>query len=230
MSQEIAQRLKALRLSLDYSAGDFGARIGEKEQRVRDIERGQQRAPGEYLAKVVELFQVGADWLLLGRGPMRMGTAEDPAPYTIHPATEWAADYVQLPFYCGVQAAAGAGAIPPERPEVTALAFRRDWIRQALGVSPRDLCLITVDGESMTPTLCAGDVILVDGRAGAASVDRDGVYVLRVDGALLVKRVQRLPGRLRVASDNAAYAPFEVAGGEPDLAVIGRVVWAGRRM
>ena len=50
---------------------------------------------------------------------------------------------------------------------------------------------------------------------------------------LLVKRLQALPGgKVRVTSDNAAFDPWtldlsEVGG---DVAIVGRVVWSGRRM
>ena len=84
----------------------------------------------------------------------------------------------------------------------------------------------------MEPTLRPGDVILID-RRQATDVPRDGIYVIRIGDTLLVKRIQRLPGkRVKVKSDNAAYEPFELdlhqQNGEIDI--IGRVVWAGRRM
>ncbi len=50
--------------------------------------------------------------------------------------------------------------------------------------------------------------------------------------ALLVKRLQRLPGKkIKVSSDNLSYAPYtiDIQTANKDFAVIGRVVWAGRR-
>ncbi len=112
------------------------------------------------------------------------------------------------------------------------LAFRRDWLARELHASPKDLYLIEVDGESMEPTLRPGDIILIDHR-DAQSVPRDGIYVIRMDSGLLVKRIQRLPGnRLMITSDNPAYKPFEIAidDAKTDLTIIGRVVWVGRRI
>jgi phage repressor protein C with HTH and peptisase S24 domain len=56
-----------------------------------------------------------------------------------------------------------------------------------------------------------------------------------MDDALLVKQLQRLPGGLlRVISRNQAYEPFTVQASELDapagLSIIGRVVWACRRL
>lgn len=110
--------------------------------------------------------------------------------------------------------------------------FKEDWIRFELGAKPADLCLIRVSGDSMEPTLRAGDVILVDTRA--RHPDREGIYILRMDGMLLVKRIQAMPGsQLQVSSDNAAFAPWTIKLAElaeADLAIIGRVVWSGRRL
>jgi phage repressor protein C with HTH and peptisase S24 domain len=82
----------------------------------------------------------------------------------------------------------------------------------------------------MTPTLNQGDDILVD-RGDAAERLRDGIYVLRLDGALLVKRLSLHPvtRRISIRSDNLAYPAWEAARAD-DLAIIGRVIWVGRRI
>ena len=61
---------------------------------------------------------------------------------------------------------------------------------------------------------------------------KDGIYVIRLEDTLLVKRLQRLPGHsLQVSSDNPTYSVFNVslARSSTDFAIIGRVVWAGKR-
>jgi len=140
-------------------------------------------------------------------------------------------EYALVPLY-DVRAAAGHGAVVEDEQVTDSLAFKRQWIHQELNANPNDLYLIYVDGESMEPTLRPGDIILVD-RRSAQSVPRDGIYVLRMDGSLLVKRLQRLPGRqVKVTSDNTAYEPYTLGLDDTsdDLAIIGRVVWAGRRL
>ena len=60
---------------------------------------------------------------------------------------------------------------------------------------------------------------------------REGIYVLRLDGQLIVKRVQRLPGsELFVTSTNPAYKPFTINLNNipSDFDVVGKVVWYGR--
>jgi phage repressor protein C with HTH and peptisase S24 domain len=107
--------------------------------------------------------------------------------------------------------------------------FDRRWLRTLSG-TPDKLSIISVRGDSMQPTLAEGDDILVD-TGDAADRLRDGIYVLRVEDALLVKRLARNPatGRISIRSDNPAYPAWDDCAAT-DIHVIGRVVWAGRRM
>src|SRR3546814_12083337 len=59
---------------------------------------------------------------------------------------------------------------------------------RVMGANPAGLSMIRVDGDSMSPTLSHGDEIMVDRMDGAARL-RDGIYVLRMDDTLMVKRV-----------------------------------------
>ena len=82
----------------------------------------------------------------------------------------------------------------------------------------------------MAPTLADGDDILVD-RSDAAGRLRDGIYVLRVEDVLVVKRLSLNPAArtLSIRSDNPAYPDWPDC--DPDgVDLIGRVVWAGRRI
>ena len=129
-----------------------------------------------------------------------------------------------------VGASAGPGALAESERMTDSLAFRGDWLRRIASGSLDSLSVIKVSGDSMLPTLSDGDEILVDAADGAARL-RDGIYVLRADGALMVKRIAMHPaGRgFTVSSDNPAYPPW--VGLDPaSIAIIGRVVWMGRRI
>lgn len=128
-----------------------------------------------------------------------------------------------------IGASAGAGANIDGEGVEAGFAFDPRWLRR-LGADPKALTIIAVEGDSMAPTLNDGDDILVDSADAAARL-RDGIYVLRMDETLMVKRVARLPvpGRISVKSDNPLYPSW------PDLVadavtLVGRVVWAGRRV
>jgi phage repressor protein C with HTH and peptisase S24 domain len=129
-----------------------------------------------------------------------------------------------------VRASAGPGALVLEEVGRPYFAFDERWLK-ALTPSPSEkLSIIRVEGDSMAPTLNPGDDILVDlGDCGDRL--RDGIYVLRIDEALVVKRIALHPvGRtMTVQSDNPAYPDW------PDCDIgeiqcIGRVIWAGRKL
>lgn len=89
-----------------------------------------------------------------------------------------------------------------------------------LGVRAAALSIVTARGDSMLPTIADGDELMVDGddRAG------EGLFVLRHEGALVVKRLLRRGGALHLVSDNTAYPALEANNPE----IIGRVVRLSR--
>ena len=94
---------------------------------------------------------------------------------------------------------------------------------------PWEFCLAYVEGESMEPALRPGDLVLLDRSATI----REGIYAIRIDDGLFVKRLQRLPGnQIKATSDNPAYGPFTIDLGQvpAGISIVGRVVWAGRQM
>src|SRR6185369_4649196 len=106
-------------------------------------------------------------------------------------------------------------------------AFDERWLKKLTSSHASDLSIVQVEGDSMAPTLNAGDDILVDLGDGPERL-RDGIYVLRVDGALLVKRLAIHPvgRRVTVQSDNPAYGDLPDCGLD-EIDCIGRVIWAG---
>jgi hypothetical protein len=130
-----------------------------------------------------------------------------------------------------VRASAGPGAHDDAERRLGRIGFDAAWLRRAGlgGGGSARLSVIRVDGDSMSPTLSDGDDILVDGEDKADRL-RDGIYVLRVEGALVVKRLSVGPGgTLSVRSDNLAYPLWpDCEPGSIDL--VGRVVWVGRRL
>lgn len=129
-----------------------------------------------------------------------------------------------------VGASAGPGSVVSTETLAAHIAFDPKWLRQLARGLASDLSLIRVRGDSMSPTLVEGDDILVD-RGDAATNLRDGIYVLRLDDSLMVKRLARSPSGRAVAikSDNHAYPSWS----DIDLVqidIIGRVVWTGRRL
>lgn len=140
------------------------------------------------------------------------------------PQEKSGADWVDIPRL-PLRASAGPGAIAGRKGAIGSFRFSPLWLRDQ-GLQAECLSAIAVSGDSMEPVLRHGDEILVD---HAHKEIRDGIYVVRLDGVLLVKRLDtRRPDRIILRSDNQAYPPIECAPAEVD--VVGRVVWKSGRL
>ena len=141
--------------------------------------------------------------------------------YSVRPGQKWV-DVPRLPL----GASAGPGALADAEDTVGHLRFSRGWLRE-LGLSANGLSALTVAGDSMEPSLRDGDEILVMRADGPV---RDGIHVIRRDGALMVKRLAfGAPGRVAILSDNQAY-PSDRDVSLSDVNILGRVVWKGGRV
>lgn len=187
------------------------------------IKRGTPRKLDEAdRAKIARYFSI--DECLLG-GPGPRLEAERPATASIFATRSPLFAVPRL----AVGASAGPGALVGEEAADGHFGFDERWLRRLASGRPEDLSIILVEGDSMVPTLSNGDDILVD-RGDAGDRLRDGIYVLRRDDSLIVKRIAVDPGgrRVTIKSDNPDYPSF----GDVKLSaitIIGRVVWAGRR-
>ncbi len=96
-------------------------------------------------------------------------------------------------------------------------------LARKLGLRDRQAAIIRVRGNSMEPGLFDGDHIVVD-TADRMPRAKGGVYVIRIDDVVMVKRVALAGGALVATSDNPAAGPIS----EGRIVVIGRVVWQMR--
>ena len=208
---ETEQR-RALERLIEEKGGDYAGLsrlIGKNPAYIQQfIRRGSPRHLAERDRRAIAEF-FGVDENLLGG------------------ASDRKSSYVAIDRLA-VGASAGGGAEVGDERGAGRIAFDPALLRQ-LGIRADAASLITVQGDSMEPTLSDGDDIMVD-RAAAARPLREGVHVIRMDGTLMVKRLARAPGgRLSVLSDNDAYPRLDNV--EPDaVEIMGRVVWAGRRL
>ena len=132
-------------------------------------------------------------------------------------------DYVLVPK---VSAVAGAGASLETGGDVLGLyAFRREFLQRE-GISSKHAVMMLVSGDSMEPLLRHGDTVLVD---ESANVPLDGhIFVVRLGGELMVKRLQKTGQGWNICSLNPGYGSIPVGGEQEDFQVYGRVRWFGR--
>ncbi|OCH29927.1 transcriptional regulator [Aliivibrio fischeri] len=136
---------------------------------------------------------------------------------------------VSLTYY-DVEASAGHGSLV-EVEVATEINFAEVFLRDELGVNPKEVFAMKVKGESMYPTLKDGARVIikrVDDFAG------DGIYVFRVNGQIMIKRLQFQPTKITFVSDNNHfYQPWELTHTEIkniDFEILGQAVWGGGKL
>lgn len=114
----------------------------------------------------------------------------------------------------------------PDMDDGRPITFRKEWLIKK-GYVAEKLVAIGVKGESMEPTMSAGDTVVIN---IADTIPKDGkTYAVNLDGEAVIKRMARNYGRWFLMSDNpdqARYHPHECTQG--NCIVIGRVVMLQR--
>ncbi len=213
----------------EKSVHGFAINSGFTESLIRSYLSGKSLPGLDKLIGIANAAEVNLLWLATGEGPKTPAELDSAAIPGKALACLRSSDYAFIPLY-DVRAAAGAGAVADDEAIIDLLVINRTWIRQQVGADPAHLSFLYIEGDSMEPLLRPGEMVLMD--RGAANVPVDGIYVIRFDGHLMIKRIQREPGNvLTLSSVNPAYKPItlNLSDGR-DLAVIGRVVWHGRNL
>lgn len=222
MAVQLHERLRARIRQLGMNVAEVAREAGVNRSFIYDILRGRSQTPNlERLTRLAKAVAVEPDWLLTGKGRVKGG---DPITENYHN------EFVAIQ-YAAVRPSMGGGAIvdAEDRPGRN-FHFRRAWIRDRLKAAPSMLRVMAVQGDSMTPTLNEGDVILVD--MNQRNPIPPGVFVLHDGMGLVAKRLEHVPmsdpPRVRIISDNRHYTPYECTADE--INIVGRVRWYGREM
>lgn len=217
MKSPLVQNLRAAMQQRDISAIELARQAQFKPSFVYDILNGKSANPSSTrLAKLANILEIPLTALL---------GVEENTSRSLPPEE----DYVMISSMLTATSAKGGSAVLEER-EGKPYYFRRQWVQNRLNARPEDLRMIFVEGDNMAPTLCQGDMILVDITKKKPSPP--GIFVLFDGFGLVTKRLEFLsnstPPSLRILSDNPQYLPYERAIAETNI--IGRVVWFAREI
>ncbi|MBZ9574380.1 helix-turn-helix transcriptional regulator [Modicisalibacter sp. MOD 31.J] len=170
------------------------------------------------LIAIAKTGGVSLSWLASGEEPEGTNVSDAQAEYGVVDD-----EYAFVPLY-DAQCSAGDGAWNEGCRVLTHISFTRYSLRKQ-GLTPDHLSAIRVDGESMEPVLHSGDTVLVDHTR--TTIEGEGIYVIRLDGHLYAKRLQRQFDGVAIISANPAYREILVPRDRLDeLEIIGRAVWA----
>ncbi|XPF92681.1 XRE family transcriptional regulator [Colwellia sp. RE-S-Sl-9] len=215
------KKIKILRESMNKTQAEFSEITGISLSTLKKIEGGFSNVGVSVIDKIITTptLEEHVLWFMTGKGNLE-----------VEPTKNVIEGHIKLPFY-EVKASAGEGLLVEAEEQTHLISFEPKWLNKEIGVNPNDVFLMLVDGDSMYPTLKNGAMIMVNKHFNGLN---DGIYVIRHDNNLLVKRLQVLPkGIIKVKSDNHMYEPWEINKEDingTDIELIGRVVWSGQRM
>ncbi|EPR35160.1 phage C1 repressor [Alkalidesulfovibrio alkalitolerans DSM 16529] len=191
--------------------------LGVKRAAVTDAKR-RGAVPSDWYMRLTRLYGANPVWLETGLGEERLGQADGGL------GGEWA-----LVPATGSEPKIGRDGRLLASEEAEGQAFKRSWLA-SLGVRDSDdLCLMPMLGPAMAPGLLPGDALLVD--QGRREASAGAVMVCAVDGAALVRRIERRPGKILLAANDPHVAAMELPASAPvtgALRLVGRVIWASR--
>lgn len=229
---------------------ELAKRADLSHQVVRKYVRGVSDPSRQRLIALARAGNVRLEWLATGEGEMHadaagtgMASRGQARPYGHGPG-----DLVPVPLIgtsrldldCALQPEAvppdggppdggPPGGGPPGGGEPALIYLDMRHMPDLPGLQASQLAIHVMRGDSMEPTIPANTPVLIDRSADGAR-PADDVFVFCLEGRVLMKRLQWLPGRrLRVRSDNPTYEGYDIdlSVDQPFL-LIGRALYALR--
>jgi transcriptional regulator with XRE-family HTH domain len=191
-------------------------RSGVSKQQLSRLENGLIRMRLDHLRPFSEALGYTPEQILLwGRYP---GTGSIEAASKLQSVNSGPGEVAEL----DVHAPPGRHVRPLEDERWS---FPRSFIADRLHASSAKLRVLEIEGDAMSPTIMAGDRVVVD--TGHKDPTPDGLYAIRDPlGGIVVRRIQVLrsarPARVKIICDNQSHATEEVA--HTQLDVFGKAV------
>lgn len=201
-------RIKELRTSRGITQDELGGMVGVQKAAICKYENGRVNIPNSVIMRLVEVFQVSADYLLgtdevvplLKTGPSRFSSSSMPQPSVIG-----------VPLVGFVHA--GLPMLADEN------------ITEYIPVSTNDVSadecfFMQVEGDCMTGDhIVEGSLVLVK---KCVEADNNCIGVVRIGDEVLLRHIQRFEKQLVLTPSNPAYSTMIVSEG--DVQIIGKVI------
>jgi len=222
----VGTRIKKAREALGMTQVSLAKAVGISQQAVMELESGRAKGT-KHGAKFARALGQDPLWLETGEGRMREAArARRQARGDMPESLPDLANFERVPVF-DLRANARRDPFADLDAAVSFSMFRTLWLRNLTPTPFSQLAVVQMSGDSMEPTLNNGDHALVD--TAQLNLKREGIYVLRLDDTMMIRRVTVHPAtrRVTIASDNSRYKPYEDLDPEA-LEALGRVIWIGR--
>ncbi len=200
---------------------------------------------GEF-AKKISLSNSYASEILSGKRDISLkfkkgfqsafGFSVDELPHRVQMSQDTGAEtdstiYCKIPLF-NIKATAGHESFVDDEKIGADLIFRKDWLARELKSKPDNLFILSVESDSMEPTIKHDALLIVD-----KSINRiitEGIYILRRGDTILIKRIRKLSeDTIELISDNPAYGKETIKLiKHPEITILGKAIyiWSGRKI
>jgi len=171
--------------------------------------------PDKWILDLYRKYGINPDWIETGKGKMFIAERNDSV---VVP------EYKSAP-YVKARLCAGDGSFEVDENIRDYWMFSTEWLKSK-GVAS-DMILVDVYGNSMEPELKDGDTVLID--KSQKDILAGSIYAVGIDDTIMVKRIEKHPGKLVLMSDNKDYETIYLSQSEMDsVRIIGKIVWISR--
>lgn len=217
---DFSKRLAIAMNEQGVTQGGLAKAVGMAQSSVNKLLNGASGS--RKVVEIASVLNVNPEWLSSGIGDMHNSSTVQPLPDN----SSYSDDSVYRVEVFDVAVSAGPGTflVSDFVESVRAIEFSNELARSLFGNRPAEIVkMITVDGDSMSPTISAGDQIFVD--VSVRSFETDGIYTFVFGRTFHVKRLQMQGLKLAVISDNAIYKDWHINEDEEDqFFVMGKVL------
>lgn len=229
----INERIKEIRHLLRTTQPELARKIGVKTSRIESLEKGIVKSfkPEEVEALVKLGFR--REWLITGEGYpedndnpnaiFRVIRSSEADKAALNHRPDVNKNVIRVEYFDYLRVSAGYGLeVFDETPDGVD-EFPARFFNGLKNL--KNIKCLRVSGDSMYPRFSDGDYVFVD--VSPQGIRVEGIYVIRIDNTLLVKKVQWLPNGLKLISENKEYDPVilnEHTYNPENVGVIGKVV------
>ncbi|MDI3365189.1 MULTISPECIES: XRE family transcriptional regulator [Pantoea] len=210
----LAERLKAAREKAGISQADLAEKIGLSQQSVAKIENGETQQPRK-IKEIASALNVTQRWLQLGLEDTERGDSIKSSTVRSIAEHDTANKYRIEVLDLTLSAGPGAYMLSEFVEVLAAIEFTNEHARALFGGrQSNDVKVMTIDGDSMYPTIKSGDRLFFD--VSVREFKTDGVYAFVYGKTFHVKRLQMQGVKLAVLSDNPNLEKWFIEEGNED--------------
>lgn len=210
MNHSTGQLITKLLKENNMTQAELAKAAGVSQQAVQQWCSGYTAPRGKNLMAVCAVLKTSPNYVLFGQG--------SPANAKI-PGAELDEKFVRISHI------SVSGSFKDELPPIHSIRATDSWIlAKCPSCDPKKLGLLTVQGNSMLPTIAHLDLVIVD--TSVKTVSDDGIYVVSFSGETYIRRIQKqIDGGILLITDNQQFPPIRLSKDDlSDISIKGRCV------